>query len=177
MLIVIGWFGSKDDARRPQQLWVMALVTVGLQVVKLYFLWADYSQSIYGNVPQNVEAVNQVLYGPYWWAFWIVQVLIGSIIPIVVLSRHKWAENPRIAGTMGLLVLIGFGVARANIVFPALTVPELDALTTAFSGPHLSFAYFPSLMEWAVTIGIIGLAVLAFVIGADRMKLTRAEVA
>lgn len=177
MLIVIGWFGAKDDARRPQQLWVMALVTIGLQVVKLYFLWADFSQSIYGNVPQNVEAVNQVLYGPYWWAFWIVQVLIGSIIPIVVLSRHKWASNPKIAGTMGLLVLIGFAVARANIVFPALTVPELDALMTAFTGPHLSFDYFPSLMEWAVTIGIIGLAVLAFVIGTDRLKLTRAEVA
>jgi Ni/Fe-hydrogenase subunit HybB-like protein len=32
-------------------------------------------------------------------------------------------------------------------------------------------------MEWAVTIGIIGLAVLAFVIGTDRLKLTRAEVA
>jgi molybdopterin-containing oxidoreductase family membrane subunit len=78
---------------------------------------------------------------------------------------------------MGLLVLIGFGVARANIVFPALTVPELDALMTAFTGPHLSFDYFPSLMEWAVTIGIIGLAVLAFVIGTDRLKLTRAEVA
>ncbi len=173
LLVVVGWFGPKDDARRPQQLWVMALVTIGLQVVKLYFLWADFSQSIYGNIPQNVAAVNQVLYGSYWWAFWIVQVLLGSIIPIVVLSRRKWAENPKIAGTMGLLILIGFGVARANIVFPALTVPELDALTTAFTGPHLSFEYFPSLMEWAVTIGIIGLAVLAFLIGADRLKLTR----
>lgn len=177
MLVVIGWFGAKDDARRAQQLWVMALVTIGLQVVKLYFLWADFSQSIYGNVPQNVEAVNQVLYGPYWWAFWIVQVLLGSIVPIVVLSRRKWGENPKIAGTIGVLVLIGFAVARANIVFPALTVPELEALTTAFTGPHLSFDYFPSLMEWAVTIGIVGLAVLAFVIGTDRLKLMRAEVA
>lgn len=173
MLVVIGWFGAKDDARRAQQLWVMALVTIGLQVVKLYFLWADFSQSIYGNVPQNVEAVNQVLYGPYWWAFWIVQVLFGSIIPIVVLSRRKWGENPKIAGTIGVLVLIGFAVARANIVFPALTVPELEALTTAFTGPHLSFDYFPSLMEWAVTIGISGLAVLAFLIGTDRLKLFR----
>ncbi|CAG0934678.1 Menaquinone reductase, integral membrane subunit [Thermoflexales bacterium] len=177
MLVVIGWFGAKDDARRPQQLWVIALVTIGLQVAKLYFLWADFSQSVYGNVPHNVEAVNQVLYGPYWWAFWIVQIFLGSIIPIVVLSRRKWAENPKIASAIGVLVLIGFVVARANIVFPALTVPELDALTTAFSGPHLSFDYFPSLMEWAVTIGIVGLAVLAFMIGTDRLKLTRAEVA
>ena len=99
----------------------------------------------------------------------IGQVLLGSLIPIVILTQRKWASQPAIAGTMGVLVLIGFAIARANIVFPALTVPELDALTTAFSGPHLQFDYFPSLMEWAVTIGISGLAVLAFLIGTDRL--------
>ena len=177
MLIVIGLFGAKEDARRSQQLWVIALVTAVLQIVKLYFLWADFSQSMYANVPQNVAAVNQVLYGPYGGVFWIGQVLLGSLLPIVILTQRKWASQPAIAGTMGVLVLIGFAIARANIVFPALTVPELDALTTAFSGPHLQFDYFPSLMEWAVTIGISGLAVLAFLIGTDRLKLLRTEVA
>lgn len=177
MLIVIGLFGAKEDARRSQQLWVIALVTAVLQIVKLYFLWADFSQSMYANVPQNVAAVNQVLYGPYGGVFWIGQVLLGSLLPIVILTQRKWASKPAIAGWVGVLVLIGFAIARANIVFPALTVPELDALTTAFSGPHLQFDYFPSLMEWAVTIGISGLAVLAFLIGTDRLKLLRTEVA
>ncbi len=177
MLVVIGLFGSDQDTRRSQQLWVIAIVTVVLQVVKLYFLWSDFSQSIYGNVPQNVAAVNQVLYGPYGWIFWIGQLLIGSIIPILVLTQKKLATRNGWAGWMGVLILIGFAVARANIVFPALTVPELDALTTAFSGPHLSFDYFPSLMEWAVTIGITGLAVLAFLIGSERMRLFHTEVA
>ena len=177
MLAVIGLFGSDQDTRRAQQLWVMAIVAVVLQVVKLYFLWADFSQSIYGNVPQNVAAVNQVLYGPYGWTFWILQLLLGSIIPIIVLTQRKLVTRNSWAGWMGVLILIGFAVARANIVFPALTVPELDTLTTAFSGPHLSFDYFPSLMEWAVTIGITGLAVLAFHIGSERMRLFHTEVA
>jgi molybdopterin-containing oxidoreductase family membrane subunit len=72
---------------------------------------------------------------------------------------------------MGALILLGFAVARANIVFPALTVPELEALTTSFTGPHLSFEYFPSLMEWAITLGITGLAILAFLIGNDRFQI------
>jgi len=177
LLVALGLFGSRDDPRRAQQLWVLAILTVALQIAKLYFLWADFSQSIYGNVPQNVAAVNQVLYGPYGWAFWIVQLLIGSIVPIIVLTQRKLATHNGWAGWMGVLVLIGFAVARANIVFPALTVPELDALTTAFGGPRLTFEYFPSLMEWAVTIGITGLAILAFLIGSDRLKLTKTEVA
>ncbi len=171
LLVVIGFFGAPTDARRAAQLHLLSIATIVLALVKLYFLWADFSQSMYGNVPQNVEAVRQVLYGPYWWAFWIIQLALGTLIPIVVLAQPQWARSGGWAGAMGLLVLIGFAAARANIVFPALTVPELEALITAFSGPHLTFEYFPTLMEWAVTSGSVGLAVLAFLIGADRLRL------
>jgi molybdopterin-containing oxidoreductase family membrane subunit len=177
MLVAIGLFGSEKDPNRPQQLWVLSIATVVLAVVKLYFLWADFSQSMYGNVPQNVEAVRQVLYGPYWWAFWILQILIGTLIPIFVLVQPRLARNPRWAGWMGVLVLLGFAVARANIVFPALTVPELEALTHSFTGPHLSFDYFPSPMEWAVTLGILGMAIMAYLVGSDRLPLRSKEVA
>ena len=174
MLVALGLFSAQDDPNRRQQLWILSLMSVLLLVVKLYFMWADYSQSIYGNVPMNVEAVNQVLFGRYWWAFWILQVGIGTIIPIIVLSQRKLAQQGIWAGSMGLLILIGYAVARSLIIFPALTVPELSALTTAFSGPHLTFDYFPSLMEWLVTLGIIGVAVLAFLTGFDRLpKLSR----
>jgi len=171
MLVALGLFGSRDDPHRPQQLWTLSLMTVILMVVKLYFIWADYSQSMYGNVPMNVEAIRRILFGPYWWAFWIAQLLIGSLIPIVILSQRKFAEHSGWAGWMGLLVLMGYAFARGLIIFPALTVPELTSLATAFGGPHLSFDYFPSLMEWAVTSGTIGIAVLGFLLGSDFLPL------
>ncbi|MBM4461595.1 MAG: polysulfide reductase [Chloroflexi bacterium] len=171
MLVAIGLFGTRQDPNRPRQLWILSLISVVLLVVKLYFMWADYSQSIYGNVPMNVAAVNQVLYGRYWWAFWILQIAIGTLIPIIVLTQRRLAQHNGWAGWMGLLILVGYAVARALIIFPALSVPELTALTTAFSGPHLTFDYFPSLMEWSVTAGIVGVAVLAFLIGTDRLRL------
>jgi len=171
MLVALGLFGPRDDPHRPQQLWTLSLMTVVLLVVKLYFIWADYSQSMYGNMPMNVEAIRQVMFGRYWWAFWIGQLLIGSLIPLIFLSQPKFAKHNAWAGWMGLLVLIGYAFARGLIIFPALAVPELSALTSAFSGPHLSFDYFPSLMEWAVTSGTIGIAVLGFLIGSDALKL------
>jgi protein NrfD len=171
MLAALGLFGSRDDPHRSDQLWVLSIMTVVLSVVKLYFLWADFSQSLYGNIPQNVEAVRMVLFGPYWWGFWILQLLLGTLVPTVVLLQPQLARHGAWAGWMGVLVLIGFAVARCNIVFPALAVPELEALNTAFSGPHLSFEYFPSAMEWAVTLGATGLAVLAFLIGSERLPL------
>jgi len=171
LLMVLGLFGPRDDPNRPQQLWVLSVASVVLLVVKLYFMWADYSQSLYGNVPMNVASINQVLYGRYWWAFWILQILIGSLIPIFFLVQPKFARHNGWAGWMGLLMLVGYAVARALIIFPGLTVPELDLLTTAFSGPHLSFDYFPSLMEWAVTAGTVGLAILGYLLGIDYLPL------
>jgi molybdopterin-containing oxidoreductase family membrane subunit len=173
MLVVLGWFAPTDDERRPQQLWVLGLATVVLALVKVYFLWTDFSQSIYGGIPDNVAAVNQVLYGRYWWAFWFLQIGLGTIVPVIVLLQAKLAKNGLWAGAMGVLVLIGFGVARANIVFPALSIPELEGLSNAFTGPHLNFDYAPSLMEWSVVLGVVGAATLAFLIGADRLSLLK----
>ena len=171
MLIVLGWFGSANDPRRTQQLRVLGIVSIGLLLIKTYFVWTDFSQSLYGNVPQNVDAVNQVLFGPYWWAFWILQIGIGTVIPIVVLAVPSLGKHTLWAGLMGVLILIGFAAARANIVFPALSVPELEGMTAAFSGPHLGFDYVPSLIEWSVTVGVIGLTTLAFLLGADRLPI------
>lgn len=171
MLALLGLFGPREDPKRPQQLWVLSLLSVVLLVVKLYFMWSDYSQSIYGGVPMNVEAVREVLFGEYWWAFWILQIFIGSLIPIVVLVQPRLAQHNGWAGWMGILLLVGYAVARGLIIFPALTIPELEELTRAFGGPHLTFEYFPSLVEWAVTLGTIGLATLGFLIGSERLPL------
>jgi len=171
MLLILGWFGSDKDPRRAQQLWVLGVMSVILLVVKIYFMWADFSQSLYGNMPMNVEAVNQVLFGTYWWAFWILQILVGTAIPLLILTQPRWAKRSSWAGWVGLLLLIGYAVARGLILFPALTVPEFEQLINAFHDIHLSFDYFPSLMEWAVSAGVIGFSTLAFLVGLDRLAL------
>jgi molybdopterin-containing oxidoreductase family membrane subunit len=97
------------------------------------------------------------------------------VLPIIVLLHPKRAKNGFLAGAMGFLVLLGFVVARANIVFPALAVPELEGLATAFTGPHLNFDYFPSLLEWSVVLGVVGGATLAFLAGCDFFSLLKHE--
>lgn len=158
-----------NSPHRVQQQRVLSILLVVLLLVKTYILWSDFSMSLYSGVPQNVDAITQVLYGEYWWAFWIIQILLGTLIPIIVLVVPRWSQSRYLAGLMGIVILIGFASARANIVFPALTVPELGGLAEAFTGPHLGFEYFPSLTEWSVTIGVVGLATLAFLIGIDYL--------
>ena len=177
MLAVIGLFGSAADSRRARQLRILSLATVAFVLAKLYFVWADYSLALYGKVPSSMSAVNAVLFGANWWAFWILQILVGTVVPVAVLLGVR-RQSPALAGWMGVLALIGFAVARANVVIPALTVPELHALVDAFSGSRrLQFTYSPSLMEWGVTLGVTGFVTLAFLVGSERMPLRSKEVA
>ncbi len=170
MLIAIGWFGPLRDPRRSQQLRILSLAMVVLLLVKGYYLWSDVSQALYQNSSHGAAAINLVLFGPYGWAFWLLQLGLGMLIPLIVLTMPV-GQSGFAAGLMGVCVLIGLAVARANIIFPALSLPELQGLGEAFHGPHLSFTYSPSLMEWAVTAGIVGAATIGFLLGTDRLPL------
>lgn len=172
LLLVYGLFDRAANEHRRSLLRTLAILTLVLQLIKLYFLWADFSQSVYGGVPMNVAAVNEVLFGRYWWAFWILQLFLGSVVPILILLWPRLATEPPWAALAGFLVLLGFAAARANIVFPALSVPELPQLIGAFHSVRLQFHYFPSWMEWAVSVGISGMAGLIFLIAYDRLPLT-----
>lgn len=170
MLIVVGWFLHFEDKQQQYHLfrW-LGWVAIGLSLAKIYILWAYLSQGWYSNVPGVIDPIRQILFGEYWWYFWILQIGIGTLLPLVLHLNEKLAHNGTWAGLIGLMVLVGFVVARANIVFPALTVEALDGLPNAFFGPHLSISYYPTALEWSVTLGVVGAATIAFVLGAEYL--------
>jgi protein NrfD len=172
LVVLVGFFGVVADAqRRVRLLRTLSVALVALLLVKVYFLWVDYSQVLYSQVPEATAVAELVLFGPYAWAFWILQVGLGMLVPAIVLLLPGTARNGLLAGLMGVAVLVGLAVGRTAIIFPALAIPELEGLAEAFSGPGLGFDYVPSLMEWSVTIGIIGMATLAYLIGTDRLSI------
>ena len=174
LLAIVGFFGVvTEPARRERLLRVLGLALVVLVVVKAYFLWVDYSQALYSQAPDAVAVVELILLGQYAWAFWVLQVGLGMVIPIIVLVQARTARNGLLAGAMGILVLIGLAVGRTAIIFPALAIAELEGLAEAFTGPHLGYDYTPSLMEWSVGAGVLGLSAMAYLIGTDRLPMFR----
>lgn len=174
LLVIVGLLGAvADPVRRQQVLRVTGLAVTVLLMVKAYFLWVEYSQVLYSQVPTAVAVAELVLFGQYAWAFWVLQVALGIVLPAIVLVQAGTARNGPLAGAMGLLVLLGLAVGRTAIIFPALAVPELDGLAEAFTGPHLGYDYTPSLMEWSVVAGVLGLAGLGFLVLSDRLPMFR----
>ena len=170
MLIVVGWFMHfKDEEQRYHLFRWLGWVAIALSLAKIYILWAYLSQAWYSNVPDVMVPLNEILFGRYWFSFWVIQIAIGTIVPLILHMIPKLAHNGTWAGAIGVLVLVGFAAARANIVFPAMSVEMLDGLPAAFFGPHLNISYLPSNLEWSVTVGVLGAAILAFVVGAELL--------
>lgn len=163
LLVIRGFFGSADE----KQLSVLNISASVLLVVNLYFVWAYYSQSLSGNMPDLVHPINAVLHGQYSLLFWGAQIVIGAILPIVVLTQRRVAGSGSLVGLMGLLILLGNLVARYLILVPGQQVELLDGLSTAFSGHGFSLAYSPSATEWAVASGLLGVVILGLLIGTD----------
>ncbi len=178
LMTFLGAFFIPDhDAEHQALMRALTRLLAIFLVAEALFVFADYSVSLYGALPPNVEAIKQVLTGQYWWAFWIIQVLIGTVIPFFIVVIPRLARNVTVVGIAGLMVVFGFTATRINAVLPALTVPEIDALRTAFSDPRLQFTYSPSLGEWALTIGITGVVALLFLLAYERLPLLGQEVA
>ncbi|MBI3169701.1 MAG: polysulfide reductase NrfD [Chloroflexi bacterium] len=170
MLMLVGWFmPSLEAEHRSNLLWTLAILSIVTSVIKLYFLVADLTQSLYGGATDNLIAIQYMLTGPHAFMFWGVQIVIGLAVPVIVLAQPKLAKNGFVAGLMGLFLMVGYAAARILIVVPGQVAPMLPGLAEAFHGPKLTMDYTPSLMEWSVTSAVMGFAILGILIGMDYL--------
>jgi protein NrfD len=131
--------------------------------ILLLLEWAEFSTGLYAAVPAKQAALQSVLSGPYWWVFWIFHLALGVVVPALLLLFASGRPLPAalagaLIGSMGL-------ASKLNLVLPSLTHEELSGLSAAFTGPGLTFSYFPTTMEWLVWLWTLALAGLIVLVG------------
>lgn len=124
------------------------------------FEFAEFSIALW-NPYLHAPALKLVLFGPYWWVFWIVHILIGGLIPLGLLFS-KWRFGWTIAS---LLVAVCFISARLNVLIPGQAISEIKGLQEAFQDERLNFVYHATPMEYAVGLFTVAMGMAIFVIG------------
>jgi molybdopterin-containing oxidoreductase family membrane subunit len=174
LTFVTAIWGPKQSTDEHRKLVIfLGQITLGLLAFDLLLEWAEYSITLFAALPTETESLNLLLFGPYWWAFWTVHLGLGAAIPLLLLVF--WGRSVGAVATSGALIAITFLTVRLNIVLPALATEELEGLSTAFTGPGLSFAYYPSTMEWLFFIWTVSLAGLLFLIGYSLLPIVRVK--
>jgi molybdopterin-containing oxidoreductase family membrane subunit len=139
-----------------------------------YFLleFAEFSIVMW-NTQTHAPALDLILFGPYWWVFWIVHLCIGGVLPLALLLTRR----PRLWIVAGLLVAVTFISTRLNVLVPGQAVGEIKGLQEAFSHPRLSYTYHATTMEYLVGLFLVGVGMTVYFVGRRISKMVAARAA
>lgn len=152
---------------------MLSRIMVILLLFDILLEWAEFSIPAWYGVGGELDALKEVLFGPYWYVFWIFHILLGAVIPIALVVFKP--RSPFWLGTAGLLTVLTYMAVRLNIVIPGLITPQLSGLGTAFFDPRLKYEYLPTLTEWQVSLFVAMLGVALFYAGYRLLPLVSSK--
>jgi Ni/Fe-hydrogenase subunit HybB-like protein len=82
--------------------------------------------------------------------FWIAEIVIGIVLPIVILSSHRMRRS-----LTGLFV-------GATLVIAGVLLNRINVFLVAYRPLYAEGRYYPSILELAVTVGLISALVLVY---------------
>lgn len=125
-----------------------------LLVLSFYFLLKMYQ--LFAKAGVGAAFVGNVEANMY-----LLEMLVGVIIPIVVLSVKSCRSNVKTIFAINILVIVGVLVNRMNVCLFSMETYNRFRGTT----------YSPSWMEFAVSLGIISLGVFLYKMAAKHLPL------
>ena len=152
----------------------LALLSFGILCFDFLLLASEALVTLYGNVPHESAGWKLILWGPYWWVFWFIQLGAGLIVPLVIFATPRLSRSLPWLGAAGLLMVTGVLGARLNLVIPAQFQPAFPQLPEAYHHARWAMGYSPSLTEWSVALGSIAIGLWLFVLAMRVLPLEEA---
>jgi formate dehydrogenase iron-sulfur subunit len=98
----------------------------------------------------------------------LVEVVLGGLLPLILLSSNKLRSNPRILALGSVLAVAGIVLNRLNVGAFGMTLRGAMPQT---SPVH----YFPSIFEWGVSAGLIAATIFLFGLGVRYLPVLPVE--
>ena len=167
---LIGQKPISDDLKHA-----MARITGFSLLAYIYLkLWDWAATSYYANSPGTAEALARLqATSLYHQTFWWVEVLLAGVVPAVILLVSRFRRNDRLLLMALVLIVVGVVINRWNVTLSGLVAPP--QWSPGVLGSVVAAAYFPSPVEVAVSLGILGYALLAFTLGVRYLPLFHSE--
>ena len=139
----------------------------------LYFVLAYHLTNLYITRDHGVEEFILLNGGVYTSLFWIVQIGLGSLVPLVLLYNPSTGQSRGWIGIASLLVIIG-GLAQMYVIiiggqaYPMELFPGKEVSSSFYDG--VVGTYTPSLPEIVLGIGGVAIALAATFVGVRVLR-------
>ena len=139
----------------------------------LYFGLTYHLTNLYITENHGIEQFILMDGGIYTKLFWIVQILIGSLLPLALLYHPSTGKSRGWIGIASLLVIIG-GLAQMYVIiiggqaYPMEMFPGKEVVSSFADG--VVGSYTPSLPEIILGIGGIAVALAATFVGVRVLR-------
>jgi molybdopterin-containing oxidoreductase family membrane subunit len=101
--------------------------------ILITFLFLEGLQFFVGyqsGVVSVVTSLNLMVFGHYWWSFWIIHLLFGSLLPFYWLVFRP--HDPGKIAWACFFIVVTFITVRLNFIIPDLAVYKLEGLEKPF---------------------------------------------
>ena len=171
LLVVISAIFQEGWKTHREMILDLGKIVLGFLVLDAMLQFSEILIGVFGSEPGWQESFRLVTAGPYWYVFWVLQIGIGFLVPLVFLAtplRH----DPRAVIVGCAAIVVGFIGVRLNIVLPGLSPEEIRGMTEAVTDPRISGSYFPSMWEWILSFGIASIGLVLFGLGEIFLPLS-----
>ena len=137
-------------------------------VAYLYLRFWDAFAMTYTHQPGKQEGLSLLTSGPLSFNFWVGEILLGIVIPVVILLSSRLRSNKLLRGGALLLVVGGVVAYRwdTNLVGQLIVQTPFAA-----SEAPLYANYLPAPIEIIVALGILAFGMFAITIGVRYLKI------
>jgi molybdopterin-containing oxidoreductase family membrane subunit len=141
---------------------------IGWVLVGYFFLrvW-DLIYLSYSVGETGGETWHYLTQGPLAINFWVGEMIIGIIIPMIILLVPKWRKNARLQILATAMVVLGLVLYRwdTNMLGQMVVYSYLP-----YDPAALFTSYLPSLVEIGAGLGIVAYGLLVFTIGVRYFR-------
>lgn len=129
---------------------------MALTLIYLYLMAVEVITAIYAAEHHEQVIFEAMLWGDFAWHYWLT---VGSLVvaaALLTFQAYTRSWNIGLIVASGLLVQVGAVLKRYLLVVPSQTHGGLL--------PYPQGTYSPSLIEYGMIIGLVGLGILAFLL-------------
>lgn len=152
----------------------LAFVVGWIMLGYLYFRFWDTFSMTYTYEPGRTEGLGLLTQGPLAFNFWVGEILLGAVVPIVLLLYEKTRRHP-VTRMVALALVVG-GVAAYR--WDTNLAGQLIVMTYLPHSIHTLFTHYtPSLIEFLAGVGVVAYGLMAFTIGVRYLDVVDHSVA